>query len=249
MPVLENTRDGLQGESWPFRRARRRFTRTRASVQFRIVAGERYAEIQQTERLVQRTMARENRGSTLARTVTSKASLRGFFDIGFAVGEVIQKYRPAVLHVDIPEQAGLRVENEKLRQELSQLRTLLVKTRPTPDAPPQSLKGGCPRVGELLALVDDEEFDELSMLLDSGRRSLDDVVGKLGVDRAIHLSNLLGRSQVAVVNVGRLVSTPLGTALGKSLNDLTSTAPAAKDPIKKRPDSTAVKDRLSAEDK
>jgi hypothetical protein len=193
-------RSGRRGELSPG--LRRLHIRARPAVQFRIIAGERTAENQQTERLVKRAMSREARQASLGRQ--------------FAFIE-------RLVSRDLVHDP-LRTENEKLKQELSQLRRILAKThQATTNSRQPTFVEATRSVGELLTLTDRDEAEQLDMLLECGQRSVAAVVEKLGIEQAIRFSNLLGRSQVAVSNTGNLVLTALGVALGKSLNDLTST--------------------------
>ncbi len=214
------------------------FVRRRIPVQFRIVAGERRAENQQTERLVYRTITRGVRVAISKALVLDKVAFErsNFWRSLYESGNREPVAGHFHIHLGEPP-AGLREENEKLKGELSQLRRLLATKSAqatTTQTPSPLLDDRSYSVAELLALIDDDEVEQLANVLDSKGYDINSVVKKLGVERAIRFSNLLGRSRVAVADGAKLVVTTEGTALGSALSDLA--LPRARDNGRKEAD-------------
>src|SRR5258707_117872 len=102
----------------------RRLRRT-GGAGFRIVAGERLAENQQTERLVQRTITREFRVSSISKAILiENLAVKWSWLSDITFGDI----KSDIVHFHVGDLPTLREENEKLNQEAKGLRSLLVKT-------------------------------------------------------------------------------------------------------------------------
>lgn len=201
----------------------RHLRRTKGATQFRIVAGERYAENQQTERLVQRTMVREIRWVSVSKAVILNQLANEKF--AFPNEHLLSQLKSSVVYFNLGEMDGTKSHHEKLKDEIKQLRAVLAKTTKSvkQDVGPKYVDR-TRAVAQLVAIVDNDEAEELMKIVSEGRESVDSVVGRLGRDRAIRFSNLVGLSDVAIVHDGDFVSTELGKSLGTALQEMTRDA-------------------------
>jgi len=114
----------------------------------------------------------------------------------------------------------LTEENVRLRIENSAFRAIISRMgRGRPVAPKQrTIDLSTSRfAAEMLALADETEANELATLFDDGVVEVADLIAHLGVERALKLTNLLGRAQAAVVVGDRLIATKLGRDLGRAI--------------------------------
>ena len=165
---------------------------------FRTVAGERLAEIQQVERLVKRAFVRE-----------SRIDIRRFSWIDR------QPHDPTPAND----------ERQQLLAQVSDLRRLLAKTRrPTTGDRPVPVPS-LDAAAELLALLEPDEADCLLEVLIAGSSGLSSIVQSLGLERAMRISNMAGKSAVALADGDRMTATAFGRALGSWIVGMTANGP------------------------
>ena len=175
------------------------YARVLRSVQFRAVSGYRAAELLHTQKLVARVRRRQGQVSW-----------------------------PETSH-ELPITKLDRTTDE-LRHQLEswRIKYFQLKRKSTEQTIEHEVDGANHRtVGDLLVVVDSAEFTWLFRILDEGEASVDEVVADLGNERALRLSNMLGRAEAATVYAGRILATSFGRALGKSLTTILEEEEAA----------------------
>ena len=119
-------------------------------------------------------------------------------------------------------------QNEMLTKEVSQLRSILSKIgKAKSDREPTPRNATSHAVAELLSLSSIEQAEQIISLTENGTTSIETVVKQVGFEKTVWLSNMLGRSHVAIVHDGKFVCTELGASLGKALKDLQVSGQAA----------------------
>jgi hypothetical protein len=118
---------------------------------------------------------------------------------------------------DLERIVDLESQNQKLVNEVTQLRTLLSKTANKTSGTEEMAVLVDRRVdaAEMLVDCDEKELDAILRLVESGGQPIAEIVAGIGALKAVRVGGWLGRCQAALINRDRIDPTYFGHHLVK----------------------------------